>query len=290
MATIHAFPSQPEGCRVLTLSDVVARSHIICYKEQVDQLQKTLDQEKLKPFVARAQYTGAQAGYSNVFKCFMGHRDAWRAATAENGFTLICEADFVPCARLGSLPVFWPIDRKLAWGYLYQGSPRLLWLSASGQYLRGHTAPTVAYIVNSDVARIFLGFFDDQMQQYRPEDYFTFESHLQWWTMGHGAEAYIPLRHYGEHGGIPQSEHGRFGAKNKGVHRADNLAAPLAFLPQYARGSRLSFVTERAIARAYGWARLFSGRWIVDTNVYSRSRWDTVRMYMVGARRLLPGG
>jgi hypothetical protein len=204
------------------------------------------------------------------------------------GYTMICEADFVPCAQLGSLPVFWPIEKPLAWGYLYQGSPRLLSVVGKERFLRGHCAPTVAYVINSQVAKILLRFFDHEMNQYNPHSYFTWEAHLQWWVMGQGGEAYIPLKHYGEHGGAPNSEHMKFGREARGGrHRADNLASPLAFRPGYARNSWLDFVIERAGARALGWARLLTGRWIIDTNVYSRDWLDTINMQMIGVRRLL---
>ena len=275
-----------------TLGGVVNRSIIICHNERVDELYQTLAKEKLNPFVQRAKYnTIEEMKYSNQFKCFSGHRDAWKKTVDTQDYTLICEADFVPCSGLGRLPVFWPIEKSLAWGYLYQGSPRLLRISDAG-HLRGHASPLVGYVINSDVAKIFLRFFDYQMAQYSPKDYFTFDAHLQWWAMGQGAEAYIPLRHYGEHGGNPQPEHRIFGVRlvgerRGGVHRADNLQGPLAFLPQYANGKRISFISQRTIARGYGWARLLCGRWISD--VYSRSRWDTMKMHAIGLRRLLPG-
>jgi hypothetical protein len=273
--------------RQLQLNDVISQSIVICYREQVDQLVQTLLTETLNPVVARAQYTSEELKYASNFRCFMGHRDAWIRATEEKGYTLICEADFVPCIGLGRLPVFWPHERSLAWGYLYQGSPRLLSLSKTG-HLRGHATPLVSYVINSAVARIFLRFFKSQTAQYGPKNYFAHDAHLQWWTMGQGAEAYIPERHYGEHGGYPQPEHARFGMRRGGLHRADNLFGPLAFIPMYADGSYVEFARQRIIARAYGWARLLSGRWIVDSNVYSRTRWDTIRMYGVGCARLLP--
>jgi hypothetical protein len=106
--------------------------------------------------------------------------------------------------------------------------------------------------------------------------------------MGLGAEAYIPPKHYGEHGGFPNPEHRRSGLITRsGHHRADNLAAPLAFLPPYARGSRITYCRERAVARARGWGRLLVGAWIVNTNVYPRSPRSTAQMYWIGLRRLL---
>jgi hypothetical protein len=217
----------------------------------------------------------------------MNHQRAWQIAAKTPGYTLICEADFVPCDRLGDLPVFWPTERPMAWGYLYQGSPRLLALIGPQRYLRGHCAPLVAYVVNRPVAECMLRFFDIEMRQFGTETYFTFDAHLQWWVMGQGAEAYMPLRHYGEHGGFPNREHGESHyVRRAGRHRADNLEAPLAFLPPYARGSWINYWKERALARALGWGRLLTGRWIEDTNVYSRTLSSTARMYWIGFRRL----
>jgi hypothetical protein len=186
------------------------------------------------------------------------------------------------------MPVFWPQEKALAWGYLYQGSPRVLALVGPKHWIRGHCAPSVAYVINDSVADIFLRFFDYEMTKYSPDTYFNFEAHLQWWVMGKGAEAYIPFRHYGEHGGTPNSEHATVGALTRaGAHRADALAGRLAFLPQYARGSRLRFYLIRAQARALGWARLITLRWIVPTDVYHHNWRDTVRMNILGVQRLL---
>jgi hypothetical protein len=272
----------------LPLKQVVSRSLVIAYRENVDELMAVLQREGLNPTVARAAYTEEEARYTNQYKCFMGHRDAWRHAAKSDGYTLVCEADFVPCAGLGRLPVFWPVDRSMAWGYLYQGSPRLLWLTPDG-YLRGHAAPTVAYVINREVARILLQFFDYEMQRHKATEYFTFEAHLQWWAMSQGAEAFIPLRHYGEHGGRPQPEHRLLGRNRSVVHRADNLAAPLSFLPQYADSSYRRYLAVRMAARLKGWGRFISRRWIVDTDVYTRTSLDTLRMVNVGLVRLCPG-
>jgi hypothetical protein len=176
----------------------------------------------------------------------------------------------------------------MAWGYLYQGSPRLLAIVGPQKYLRSHCTPLVAYVVNREIAQRMLRFFDDEIERYGMYTYFTFDAHLQWSVMGRGGEAFMPRRHYGEHGGLPNPEHARSGmVRRAGRHRADNLAGPLAFLPQYARGSRLRLLRERAVARAFGWARLLTGRWIVDTNVYTRDLRSTAAMYWMGFCRLL---
>jgi len=272
-----------------TLGSVVQRSYILCYKENVDQVFDTLRAEGLNPSVSRATYTEAEQQYAKNTRTFMNHASVWKLAAEQPGYTLICESDFVPCKSLAAKPTFWPLTNPMAWGYLYQGSPRLLALVSDEQFLRGHCAPLVAYVINRDVAKILLRYFEFEMNEYDPKSYFTFDAHLQWWLMGQGAEAYIPLKHFGEHGGLPNAEHKTFGRLSRaGRHRADNLAGPLAFLPQYAEGSRRRFALERLEARALGWARLFWGRWVQVTNAYDLTKADKLRMYAVGLQRLLP--
>lgn len=271
-----------------TLREVVGRSIVVCYKEDVGQLLDALDAEGLAPIEQRGSYTSDELKLSGNTRAFINHRAAWRIAAAETGYTIICEADFVPCAGMGGLPVFWPLERRLAWGYLYQGSPRLLSIIGENRYLRGHCAPFVGYVINADMAKLLLEYFDAEIAEHGHQYYFSFDAHMQWWVMGHGAEAYIPLHHYGEHGGMPNPEHARIGQlRLSGAHHADNLAGPLAFRPQYAEGSYLKFLQVRAISRALGLLRLLSGRWIIDTNVYPRDWRQTLAMYAVGLRRLM---
>jgi hypothetical protein len=219
----------------------------------------------------------------------MNHAAAWQRAATNDGYTLICESDFVPCLRMGSFPAFWPLQDSLAWGYLYQGSPRLLALIRTENrcFLRGHCAPLVAYAINASVAKVFLEFFEDEMRRHAPSEYFTFDAHLRWWTLQRGVKAFIPTRHYGEHGGLPNPEHGIHGISRLGEHRADNLAGPLCFLPDYAKGSWMRFVGVRIRARTFGVARLFTNRWIVQTNVYENGFWAKLQMYMLGVHRLI---
>ena len=273
------------------LRDVVTKSIIVCYKEDVVDLHRHLSASGLAPMTLRGTYSEQELKLPATTRTFMNHRDAWRIAAETPGYTVICEADFVPCRDLATLPVFWPLDNPLAWGYLYQGSPRLLAIVEPGAHLRGHCAPLVGYIINQTIAGILLQFYEYERAKHGLDSYSMFDAHLQWWAMGLGAEAYIPPRHYGEHGGLPNPEHAKHALLSRaGRHRADNLAGPLAFLPQYAKGSRVRYMRERIKYRSMGWGRLLTGRWIVDTNVYSRDRTKTIRMLNVGFKRLLPRG
>jgi hypothetical protein len=272
---------------VTPLCKAISRSLIVCFRENVGPLEAALASAGLHPQVLRASYTSTELTFPAATRCLLSHRRAWQIAAASRGYTLICEADFVPCKTLGDLPVFWPTENPVAWGYLYQGSPRLLAILGPHRYLRGHCAPMVAYVVNSQVAECLLRFFEREIEEFGTQTYFTWDAHVPWWLMGEGAEAYIPLKHYGEHGGLPNPEHARSGVVTRaGHHRADNLAGPLAFLPQYARGSWLAYRRERAVARAMGWARLCTGRWISYTDAYPRSLKSTARMYWTGLCRL----
>jgi hypothetical protein len=273
------------------LKEIVGRSIILCYREDPAQLVQSLEREGLNPIVQRQVHSPKTAGWTSNVKTFMNHHDAWQRCVDFPDWTLICEADFVPCQGLGSLPAFWPLDHSNAWGYLYQGSPRLLSPVGPERYLRGHTAPLVGYVINSAVARILNRFYDHEMETHDPTKYWAFDSHLQWFAMGQGAEAYIPYTHYGEHGGRPNPEHRLLGGLARaGAHRADNLTTPLAFLPDYAEGSIAKYRLERAKSRLMGFGRLMMGRWISRTNVYPITAADFARMNLLGVRRLLAGG
>jgi hypothetical protein len=269
------------------LSDVVRRAHILAYKEDVDPLAKALGKEGLNPLVQRASYSAEELSYARATRTLINHHMAWKEASQQEGYTLIVESDFVPCVGIGSFPVFWPEEDPLAWGYLYQGSPRLLALVGEEGYLRGHAAPLVAYVVNASVASLFCDFFHSEMTRHDPRQYFTFDADLQWFAMKHGSSAFITFHHYGEHGGLPNPEHASYGLSRAGQHRADNLASRLHFLPQYAGNSRFAYLAVRLHSRLLGLGRLATNRWVADTSVYRNGFWTKARMQAIGIARLL---
>ncbi len=273
-----------------TIRDVVGQVIVLAYKEDVQPLLVALEEERLPASLQRITYTPEEMAYALNSRTLLNHRLAWEKAARLPGYTLICESDFVPCRGLGDFPVFWPETNSRAWGYLYQGSPRLLALS-EGQpaYLRVHASPLVAYVVNAPVAKILLDYFEYASATYDFTKYFVFDVFIQWFVMGKGGAAYMPCRHYGEHGGLPNKEHAAIGKlRQGGEHHADNLMAGLRFLPQYTRGSRVRFLFVRAKWRLLGIGRLLSGRWIVDSSVYDLSFRDRCRMFLAGAVRLAP--
>lgn len=272
------------------MRDVVGQVIVLAYKEDVQPLLTALEEEQLPATLQRMTYTSDQLAYALSSRTLLNHRLAWEKAARLPGYTLICESDFVPCRGLGDFSVFWPEANALAWGYLYQGSPRLLALSEGRPaYLRAHASPLVAYVVNASVAKILLDFFEYISSTNDLTKYSVFDAFIQWFVMGKGGAAYMPCRHYGEHGGLPNREHAAIGKlRQGGEHHADNLMAGLRFLPQYSQGSRLRFFFVRAKWRLLGIGRLLSGRWIVDTNVYDLSFRDRCRMFLAGAMRLAP--
>lgn len=269
------------------LGEVVAQSYVLAYTENVDLLVAALDEEKLNPTVLRAVYSAEEQTYSRNVRTFMNHHNAWLRAAEHDGFTLICESDCVPCKGLASFPTFWPADDPMAWGYLYQGSPRILALIGAEKYLRCHTSPLVAYVVNARVAKTLCEWFDAEMSARDPREYFSFDALLQWSAMGRGCRAFMPMKHYCEHGGKANPEHGAHGMRRAGEHRADNLAGPLHFLPQYCEGSRVTYALARLKERLYGFARLATNKWMVRTDVYPYGLGDRIEMAAVGLRRLL---
>ena len=269
--------------RVL-LKDVVSESYIVAHNEDVSELKSVLVSEGLDPVVNRDLDVTHEHGTTSVVKCFKNHASVWQKVAGNKGYALIVEADFVPCSGLGGLDVFWPMDKELAWGYLYPGSPRLLALD--GPYLRVHASPTVAYVINEHVAQLLVQFHDEVMDKYSPTEYYSWEVFLQWSLMGRGAEAFMPMRHYGEHGGEGNPEHETLaGMSQRGRNRADNLEAPLAFLPPYAHGRLSRYYAVRAAARGLGLLRFLSGRWITKTNMYNLSILDRARMVAKGIQR-----
>ena len=278
-----AFPTDPA---VISMNEVVNQSYVLAYQEDITSLVVALTKEKLNPTVLQASYSEEELLYSRNTRTFISHYKAWLLAADHDSYTLICESDFVPCVGLGSFPIFWSINNSSAWGYLYQGSPRLLAVIGEGEYLRGHCAPLVAYVINAQIAHILCDFFHDEMTRCDPKKYFTFDSHLQWFVMGRGGRAFIPRKHYGEHGGLPNPEHQESGIARAGRHRADNLAARLYFRPQYAE-NWVKYIAVRTCARMLGWARLLSNRWITDTNVYYNGPKTKLKMNAIGMRRLL---
>jgi hypothetical protein len=110
------------------------------------------------------------------------------------------------------------------------------------------------------LARLLIEFAETEVLTKDPNSYSGWDSELGFWLNARGTECFLPYRHYGEHGGLPNPEHEA--ANLRSSHRADLLAGPLAFLPTYARGSRMRFAWVRLRARGWGLVRLLAGRYL----------------------------
>ena len=268
------------------LIDVVQDAVIVAYREDVSPLQQTLSDGGFSVHVQRGQYTGPELAFHANFRCFMNHKAVWRRASQSSGWTLIMEADFVPCVGFHALPVPVPDTQTpgVKWAYLYVSAGKALW--REGEFLRGHHVCPVCYLVTPTVARMLLSFWDEETAKRGVGNYYPYDAHMQWSVMRQGGEAYLPARSYGEHGGLPNPEHQARGVVSRsGVHRADVLAAPLAFLPPYARGSRWRYLQQRAVARVLSLARWVLGRWVIRPWP-PRARGD-LRLYWLGLKRHL---
>ena len=96
------------------LKEAISRSLIVCYREDVAELEQLLATSGLMPQVLRGSYTAAELKYPAAKRTLLNHCRAWQIASEAAGYTLICEADFVPCRGFGDLPVFWPTANPLA--------------------------------------------------------------------------------------------------------------------------------------------------------------------------------
>jgi hypothetical protein len=282
------------------LGTLITKTIILAYREDTTALETALQAEGLQPHVQRATYTELEQTYSRTLRCLMNHATAWRTAANElSGYTLVVESDFVPCCGFTRIPA--PFDPKqhgpLAWAFLYAGGPRFIQVTP-GPFICGHACCPVALLIPHGVAR-HLADFAERLLQDTPDlaAYSLWDTVFQWHMMGHGANCYMPYRHYGEHGGLPNPEHRKAGTgifnrlpwlSELGLfanHHAECLHGPLAFLPPYARGSRIRYFRTRMLAKLIGVARLFTGRVVMRPFGYSRR--NQIHAYLLAVQRLL---
>jgi hypothetical protein len=208
----------------------------------------------------RGPYTPEQLAYSSVVQALVNHANAWRIAAGRSLPTIVVEPDFVPVKGFGALPAPVPPENSgNSLAYLYSVGPEV-WDLAAANVARGHGGGAVALLIPPRVASLLLQFFDEELRANVSGKYRPWDSGMGYWLLQRGVESYIPYRHYGEHGGVGNPEHARFGLGR--AHRADALQGKLAFLPTYARGSALRFRGTRIRARLWGVLRLVAGRFL----------------------------
>jgi hypothetical protein len=247
-----------------TLADSIATVFILAYQEPTDQLENTLAEQGLKCEVLRQVHQPAFQGFSRSYLCLLNHCQAWLRASQLSQPSLIMEADFVPVAGFGQLPLSWngePSSLGIAW--LYACAPQLYSVSQSG-YAEGFATAMVAYIVSPASAKVLLDLAERIKQSPGAMAYSAWDSEVDRFLRDRQFKNYIPFRNYGEHGGQPNPEHRQHGLSS--VHRADVLYGSLAFMPLYAMMGETPrydvYLWVRLCARLKGIARLWLGKFL----------------------------
>jgi hypothetical protein len=281
-----------------SLASIVTRAYILAYTEDTSQLEQALAAEGFSPVALRPRYSDEELTYSRTIRCLLNHDHAWRNAASHDGFTLVMEADFVPCENFGKLPIpFSPAAHGgNAWAFLYGGGPRIFKRHPDGS-LQGHAACPVAYLISPRVGAWLAEYTSEELARHGDlTRYSLWDTQFQWHLMGKGALCFMPWHQYGEHGGLSNPEHQRAGtgvAKRNPFlaylgfganHHAEVLWSPLKFLPAYARNSRWTFWRTRAEAKLIGWLRLFTGRVVQRTG--RRTFGESLRLYAACGLRL----
>src|SRR5215472_1728567 len=79
----------PGAFIVTPLRQAISRSLIVCFREDVGQLNGALASADLQPEVLRASYTASELAFPSATRALMTHRRAWQIAAEAPGYTLI---------------------------------------------------------------------------------------------------------------------------------------------------------------------------------------------------------
>ncbi|MGD1896541.1 MAG: LPS biosynthesis glycosyltransferase [Phormidesmis sp.] len=241
-----------------TLVDCVAQTFVIAYKEPTEQLTTTLSKFGCDCSVLRQVHQPGYETYSPSFLCLLNHRSAWELALRSDKPTLIVEADFVPVSNFGQLPPpFDPADEALGIAWLYTCAAQVYNVSDAG-WAQGYSTSMVAYVVTARSARLLIDLAAQVEKDPGPRTYSPWDSGIEYYLRDLGLHNYVPFRNYGEHGGLPNPEHGKNNLSK--AHRAEVLYGKLAFAPMYAavegRVRRWQWWKARSYARVKGLGRL----------------------------------
>jgi hypothetical protein len=249
------------------LGEAASRVLVVAYREDVGQLQQFLEQEGFLVQQVRKRYSEVEMRYPAVNRCLLSHRDAWNIAKDLPDWTIIVEADFVPCLGFGLFPLPFSEsepDPKIGW--LYSVGPVVYHEDDSGGFF-GHNAGTVAYILNSVSAQCWLRVFDEWTDERSLDTYGQFEVIMPIYLRHrYGVRLYISPKSYGEHGGLANPEHAWLGYR--AWHQADSLQSPLAFLPAYAQGSQLRYLLIRLRSRLRYVYKFLHGKYFDSWKTY----------------------
>ena len=254
IASIIAATNYPQ------LIDSLGKVLIVAYKESTDLLQGYFTESGFDCQVIRQQHQPEYQNYSQSYLVLLNHRTAWEMAAQETQPTLIVEADFVPVINFHQLPLtFSPQQPNVGISWLYTCAPQVYSVSADG-YAEGFSTSMVAYIITPQGANHLLELAEAIAQNPGPTVYSSWDSQIEGFLRQKKLKNYLPLRNYGEHGGLPNREHHQHGLSKS--HRADVLYGKLAFLPIYANNSQIQFIWIRLKARIKGIARLLLNKFL----------------------------
>ena len=272
------------------LIDFVERVFIVAYNEDTTQLENALKGEKFETIIIRTEYDAEEEKYSKQSRCLLNHSNAWRQCIEKSGISMVVEADFVPVVGLGQLPMpFDPVEKDNSCAWLYSGSASLWTLTAAG-YAIGFSSTNVAILLSSEVAKVLVNFAEEEFIKNDPRDYFPWDTYHWSYLVKNKINPYLPYRSYGEHGGLPNTEHLKAGINPS--HQADVLWGKLHFLPLYAGGSNSKYHYIRLKAKFRGFLRLILGKYISLSKLRKRRKeynqdFPILSMFIFSIKRLI---
>jgi len=265
------------------LNRICRQAYLITHREDTRPLRKALNQQGFAVTAIRSSYSPRERTFASSERVLINHAKAWQAIARSGCHGLVLEADFVPVRGFGQLLLPVPRGRlKTSIAYLYGVGVEFWDLAEHPSVMRGHAGGMVAYAIAAEVAASLLSFVSTHRRQNPDGHYSCWDSKLGYWLKERGIESYLPLRQYGEHGGVGNPEHAAAGLR--ATDHADALSGPLCFLPAYAQGSTLRFLWTRWLARLWGWGRLLAGRTLT---VHNLLRSNPVAMARFAVGRLL---
>ena len=237
--------------------------------------------------VQRGEYSDEETQYSRNCRCLINHAAAWRAIAAGiDELTIVVEADFVPCRRFANLPAPFPVCRRPLFAWLYSAGSILYGIDQEG-FPYGHGNTTVAYVLSRESAAALQDFYEEEIARTNLRNYTSWETRLgSFLRKRKGIRNHIPLRQFGEHGGLPNPEHKRAGLRD--WHQADMLAGPLAFQPLYAGNSRIRYRAVPLWGWLRGWLRVMTLRFFDPRYTYADTSRGRSYMAALSVSRLLP--
>ena len=248
---------------LLVVTDTV---YIVCHSENVDHLLSALTMEGFSVKVNRQVLDRGHSDYSLIIRCLINHYSVWKKIAKSNNAAIVVEADFVPVKGFGRLPCPYPASqRERSFGYLYGCGIELYDIVNSG-FARGHSASTVACLISPLAAHYLCEFAENIIETNDLTEYSPWDTRMRYYIQTKGINSFISFRNCGEHGGFANREHRRVAPREYyrhlriHNHRADVLAAPLHFLPAYAKDSHVVFWFVRTLYFMWGVGRLIAGK------------------------------